>query len=381
MEDRFGGMKRGIFVLVAALLSFTSVVPLYSAVPFYNVRSLYRWAPLQVATSVLPGGTCDPAGDPIDRPVVIWHIPHPDDEILGMAGGIYESVLAGHHNIVVLYTVGESSLVRVKLVARALMQPLLQPADSGHIVTVPLRAADFGRARLSESIAALSLLGVNEDCIIVVELPDRALTQQRALTVMRELALLYPAAAHRTTSVYDAHVDHRTLARALYALAQEYRKNGVELDIGFYRVYIYKTPSTRRAAKANVKAVPVVDPDVKRQALAEFFMWDPAAGRFAIGGQSVPKLFREAAADPYEYIDDFSLETAPWLLRRGDIRLALYNASVSISYSIRSAWADRLENPYKQLAPAVSRVGNASLSAKGSRAYAGSVHSDSYALS
>ena len=61
-------------------------------------------------------------------------------------------------------------------------------------------------------------------------------------------------------------------------------------------------------------------------------------------GQSVPKLFREAAADPYEYIDDFSLETAPWLLRRGDIRLALYNASVSISYSIRSAWAARLEN-------------------------------------
>ena len=156
---------------------------------------------------MLPGGTCDPAGDPIDRPVVIWHIPHPDDEILGMAGGIYESVLAGNHNIVVLYTVGESSLVRVKLVARALMQPLLQPADSGHIVTVPLRAADFGRARLSESIAALSLLGVNEDCIIVVELPDRALTQQRALTVMRELALLYPAAAC-TTSVYDAHVDH-----------------------------------------------------------------------------------------------------------------------------------------------------------------------------
>ena len=129
---------------------------------------------------------------------------------------------------------------------------------------------------------------MNEDCIIVVELPDRALTQQRALTVMRELALLYPAAAHRTTSVYDAHVDHRTLARALYALAQEYRKNGVELDIGFYRVYIYKTPSTRRAAKANVKAVPVVDPDVKRQALAEFFMWDPAAGRFAIGGSRCP---------------------------------------------------------------------------------------------
>jgi len=47
--------------------------------------------------------------------VTVWHIPHPDDETLGMAGGILAARAAGRRNVVVLYTQGGNSDVRLVL--------------------------------------------------------------------------------------------------------------------------------------------------------------------------------------------------------------------------------------------------------------------------
>ncbi len=326
-----------------------------------------------VAALVTAAGSFLPvcAAGATDQPVTIWHIPHPDDEILGMGGAIYESTLAGRRNIVVMYTVGESSLVRINLFILALWRSVSEPSGSNGVGSIPLRSDDVARARLAETLSALSLLGVDEDSVIVVSLPDGAIVPQAALAVMRELAERYPGAAHRTTSVFDPHVDHRNLARALYSLAREYRDKGIELDVGFYRVYIYNSPSSWRAQSPGVLAVPVVDPDRKRQALDEFSVWDPDAGRFAIGVQSVRRLFLEAAADPHEYMDVFSLDAAPWVLRRGDIKLTFYNDGLGLGYRVDPMWTARIDNPYTQLAPSVSLIGKGPPVAYGLRTYLG----------
>src|SRR5690606_21856637 len=87
------------------------------------------------------------------------------------------------------------------------------------------------------------------------------------------------------------------------------------LDIAFYRVYQYDATSTQDAAAGqseraavlkgldSATRVPVADHERKRAALQEFVRWEPAAGRFAIGLHSVPRLFAVAAADPHEYVD------------------------------------------------------------------------------
>ena len=260
VEGRVCGMKHICLIVVAALVT--------------------------AAGSFLP---VQPCGGPTS-PLRYGTSPS-DDEILGMGGAIYESTLAAAA-ISWSCTQGRILLVRINLFILALWRSVSEPSGSNGVGSIPLRSDDFARARLAETLSALSLLGVDEDSVIVVSLPDGAIVPQAALAVMRELAERYPGAAHRTTSVFDPHVDHRNLARALYSLAREYRDKGIELDVGFYRVYIYNSPSSWRAQSPGVLAVPVVDPDRKRQALDEFSVWDPDAGRFAIGVQSVRRFSR-----------------------------------------------------------------------------------------
>lgn len=304
------------------------------------------------------------------QPIIIWHIPHPDDETLAMAGSIYAASLAGHRNIVVLYTGGESSVVRLGLNLRLYSPSHRYGSDQTGHGHVYLSAADFARARLNEARAALAVLGVADEDIIEVHLPDGAIAPREVADLMRELHRRYPHAAHRTTSIYDQHADHRNLARALLLLQDEVEAAGLELDVGFYRVYIYDRPTDKRTL-TNVEAVPVAYPEVKRRALAEFGVWDPARGRFAIGMRSVPRLFEAAAADPYEYVDVLSSEGIPAILRIGDIGAILFNDGVGVAYRTDPRWQWRIETPLKTFAPTLSLARNTPPQAYGVRLYAG----------
>lgn len=233
--------------------------------------------------------------------VSIWHIPHPDDETIGMAGGIMADAAAGRRNIIIMYTNGESSDVRFVLngfVRSRLHGRRLNPAADGY---EPLDRTALGHARVREAVAALAWLGVEPDDIWLVGLPDGGVTVDAALDVIHALDERYPHAAHRTTSLSDPHPDHRSLARALYIFRDKRRSAGTPPDVRFYSVYTYGRQPEHRTR--GLEKVRVANPDAKARALAEYGVWAPSEGRFAIGMLSVPRLLARAATDPFEYVE------------------------------------------------------------------------------
>lgn len=270
--------------------------------------------------------------------ITIWHIPHPDDETLGMAGGILAAAAEGQRNIVVFYTRGGASSARLilnGLVHSPIHGRRLDPRLEGY---APLSIGDLKAARMAETFAALAHLGVPESDIIALDLPDGAVTVRQALDVMERLDLEFPGAAHRTTSLHDPHPDHQSLARALLLFSQAESRQGV--DIGFYRVYQYDVPLESR--HEHVIAVPVADPERKAAALAEFGVWDPPAGRFAVGYLSVARLFTQAAADPYEYMDPVPEQVPALISRTTDLGLDLHTSGIDVNLRLRGGWALRL---------------------------------------
>lgn len=276
-----------------------------------------------------------PAGP--DEAVAIWHIPHPDDETIGMAGGIMADAVDGRRNIVVLYTNGEASDVRLilnGLVRSPLHGRRLDPPAEGY---EPLDKTAFGLARVREAVAALAWLGVDPADIWTVGLPDGGVTVDAALQIVTALDERYPHAAHRTTALGDPHPDHRSLARALYTFLDAKRRSEVTPppDVRFYSVYTYGRPPEQRDHR--LAAVPVWDSDAKSRAVAEYGVWSPSEGRFAIGMLSVPRLLVESAADPFEYVEPTPdvISTRHVLRRRADVTIFQNKAAVHVAIHAR----------------------------------------------
>lgn len=264
-----------------------------------------------------------------DEHVSIWHIPHPDDETIGMAGAILAEAVDGRRNIVVFYTNGEASDVRLVLnglVYCTLHGRFHKPHEEGY---ERLDKAAFGRARLHEAIAALARLGVATEDVVTVGLPDGGVAVDDAFAIVKTLDYLFPDAAHRTTALTDPHPDHRNLARALYRLLDEKRDDdGGPPDVRFFSVYAYDRPANRR--NRSYVLAPVQHPGFKEAALAEFAVWNPHSGRFAIGMHSVPRLLVEASTDRFEYVEpQTEMLTMRHRLRR-NVDLALYQHKAAI---------------------------------------------------
>ncbi len=218
----------------------------------------------------------------------IWYIPHPDDETIGMAGAIHNSVLEGNENIVVFLTQGKASKVRRK---------------------IKVSKEIFGEARLVESLEALTILGVSPENVYVYDYLDGKLKLNEARGVISDFIKRFPNSVHNTVSVFDPHRDHQTLARALY---REYLESEKVLAVNFYRVYIYRQPFNKRVSPF-VETIPVRNLSIKRRALESFTIWDPDNGFYSIGQQSVPDLIAAAKVSPYEYRDKLVKKSEFWL--------------------------------------------------------------------
>lgn len=225
------------------------------------------------------------------RNTVIWYLPHPDDETLGMADSIYQSVLDGNENYFIYFSKGSNSLARLAL-----------KGPDGKIYQ--LTQEEFSRARVNETLAALQVLGVSPDQVIFLDYQDGNIPQIAVEETIRFFAKLFPGSLHCTVNIGDIHKDHQTLARALAGVTQE-----PEFDIypKYYHVYI------NRDFVFSEKTVekPVLYPDKRKQALDEFAKWDPDNHRYAVGTSSTPNLFSTVLNSEYEYFDTDYAGTLP----------------------------------------------------------------------
>lgn len=215
--------------------------------------------------------------------VIIWYLPHPDDETLGMADSIYQSVLAGNSNFFIYFTKGTSSLARFNL-----------RGPDGSVYR--LSKSEFGRARAAETLAALAVLGVAPDQVVFLDYPDGRIPQADVEAIMRLFAVRYPGSIHRTVHIKDTHPDHQTLARALATVAQE---EGIDIRPEYYHVYLHRSGLPLE----QVGRKPVLHPQIRALALAEFGRWDPENNRYGIGMRSTRDLFEAVSISFYEYVD------------------------------------------------------------------------------
>ncbi len=228
-----------------------------------------------------------------EKPIVFF-APHPDDESIGMAGAIRESVGQRRAVFVELMTHGEMSKARATL------------DDGGKDSWHPgkhhykLSTQEFGDARVREFLEAALRLGVTG--VRIHGFKNGGLTPADVSATIRywidrakdddtELSLRGTAGAQDPQDKNGLpHPDHKAVWDALAA-------SGVE-DVQGYCIYNY----------AEKKCTPDEIHDIspwcadKRAVLESYKLWDPDVGRFAVGEHSVRDLIAKAGSNCHEYI-------------------------------------------------------------------------------
>ncbi|MCK0113331.1 GNAT family N-acetyltransferase [Ornithinimicrobium sp. F0845] len=209
-------------------------------------------------------------------PVVIWYIPHPDDETIFMGGSIASQ--RERRNVVVLLTDGEASQAII---------------GTNRKLEEPITLQEFVASRGRELAAAVVQLGVRERDIIRVGLPDGSVTSDEVLRVVRDQARRFPLAAHRTMSYLDVHGDHAAAGAGL----REAHRRGIVQDVQFH-LPVPQVIDERATWVAFER--PAVE--AKLAALREYCVWDPEQGRYAVGRRSVSELIAHYRRRPDELV-------------------------------------------------------------------------------
>lgn len=214
------------------------------------------------------------------RLTVYWLFAHPDDESLAAGGALYESQYAGVHNVVIIFSTGQNTLV-----GRRLGLTMEQTVAS----------------RQAETREAMASIGLTE--VIFLDIPDGQVTVSKVRGVIDDLLMHSEGLAKfRGHSPYDSylgltcgHVDHCAVGQALVAAWKE----GLirDPDLRLYRVgQLFNGANSGTCAQLSPEAMAI-----KRKMRTAYARNDKAAGRYAIGAQSVPAAWTATTTKPECY--------------------------------------------------------------------------------
>lgn len=238
-------------------------------------------AMVAIATLAAVGGlilTQAPAQAVATGPAIFF-TPHQDDESLSMGANILAEHVAGRQVIVVDVTDGSGSkafgLVNTRLVSEGY---------------AALTKAQFVQGRYNEQAAAVNLHLARDNASIVHEnYIDNTLTVAQATTTILKYVALYPDASFKTESWLDLNPDHIALGTAMRNLCNTGQIPNGDCRFEQFRRYWTTMPIAGSWIYGNV---------IVTSALAEYKIWNPSAGRYAIGWTySVPQDFIDATAD------------------------------------------------------------------------------------
>ena len=208
-----------------------------------------------------------------------------------MAAAIDEHVKAGRDTFVEVMTRGEKSGVK-----NLLSNGGTDPWHSGsHVYSLSSQA--FGDARIAEFTDAMSRLGVKG--IFVSDYGDGNLEPSEVSvrlgfwTGLGDPALSLKGTAgpqDPTTPGGSPHPDHAAVWSALVGSGWH--------DVRGYLIYHYGHKAGSPGGVIQTGAFC----NAKKNALAAYRLWDPPAGRYAVGYHSVPGLIDTAAENCEEYL-------------------------------------------------------------------------------
>lgn len=235
----------------------------------------------------------------------IFYSPHPDDEALGMAGAIREHKEAGRPVYLVLLTNGINSGMLNILNG----ETFCEWHKIYHHCALTMEQMMWGRK--VEFAASARCLGVDKVFIVedgqglddceAYEHYDRFVDS--VTDIIREFETKFPGASHKLISgnldIYPDGTKNPT-HQACWDAAMRLRDQIT--DFRFYRVYVYWKPEKERTSDYQL----TLKPDwkaAKRAALRQYKLFNPRAGRFAVGYHSVADLIDAASKADKEYID------------------------------------------------------------------------------
>jgi LmbE family N-acetylglucosaminyl deacetylase len=235
----------------------------------------------------------------------IFYSPHADDEALGMAGAIREHKEAGRPVYLVLLTNGINSL----------MLNILNGNEFCHWHKVyhhfDLTMEQMMWGRKVEFVASARCLGVDKVFIVddgqglddcePYEDYDRFVG--KVVDIICRFEERFPGSSHKLVSgYYDVFPDGSTnpTHQACWDAAKRLCKKIT--DFRFYRIYVYWKPVEDRTSQFQLNLKPEWQ-FAKKAALKQYRLFNPLAGRYAIGYHSVADLIEEAYTSDKEYID------------------------------------------------------------------------------
>lgn len=228
-----------------------------------------------------PGRPSEPASEPtttLGEPCpAVWYVPHPDDETIFMGGAIHHNRSAD--NLVVLLTRGGAS----KAIDRV-----------NAALDTPIDRQEFMEARLREFRAATGHLGVREDQVVLLDLPDGGIDEASVRQIVRDMEARLPGASHRTMTPTDPHPDHAAVGSAVAAALRAGEITGA--------VFLVPYPLLDDGSGVRLDHPDPGWTTAKRAALAEYQVWEPSTGRYAVGQHSVRSLLRAQSDDPHERV-------------------------------------------------------------------------------
>ncbi len=240
---------------------------------------------------------------------IVFLLPHQDDEMF-MAGAMQQALASGREVYVVMVTDGSNSRARHIIngqdagehpVMDTVYHYIHRPLREGY---APLDRRMFAEARNKEYAASVAALGVspghiwfaNPGKIAGSDSPrfvNDQLTTASATDAINQVFKIvgdgtYATVAANLGMINAQHGDHYALREAL-------------------RTYTGIREKQFFSEKTNTgNAVPLTPAEIarKRKALANYFVWNPKKGRFAVGEHSVLMLLERWSKNPFEYVID-----------------------------------------------------------------------------
>lgn len=216
-----------------------------------------------------------------ETPVTIWYIPHPDDEIIGMAGALHRKDQKGITNILLFLSQGGGTLSRYLM---------------------GLTKKETKDMRTQEMKEAVNRLGLSS-VYTVIRSGNGFPSTQKIKEIIGVTGRFFWETAYRTTSIHDPNRDHQKAAKALILYEEKQER---KIDTGYYRVYHYNFSLEITGLRNLVQKETVLNRTQKQKALQIY--------QDGIAGYSTPALIQRAMHNPYEYRDRRtpSLEKIKW---------------------------------------------------------------------
>ncbi|WP_240876984.1 PIG-L family deacetylase [Shimazuella soli] len=219
-----------------------------------------------------------------NKPISVYYVPHPDDEILTYGVPIRNDLDAGKIVFLVLFTHGEGSAILGKL------NKMAAPKKITH--------EELGRSRVREFLFSAEALGIDEKHRDVYG-PSK---NGYKMNLVRSVALYFESLSnnvmHNGMSEMDTLPEHSLTGKVLNEL---YKQGKIKKKRTFASVYMSRF-AKKKIKGPHIKLVNPTDNYYLDSSINTYNRWDPENGWYACGYISVSEQFKSFYAHKYSVL-------------------------------------------------------------------------------